>query len=77
MTIVEIESVFAGALVLLPDKSNPQQEQRFRAIGTTVASRKAFIVFTLRRDLVRPISARYMHKEEVALYEKSYPDVRG
>jgi uncharacterized DUF497 family protein len=36
-------------------------------------------VFTLRKHgdsvLIRPISARYMHKKEVDSYEKSYPDV--
>jgi uncharacterized DUF497 family protein len=25
--------------------------------------------------LIRPISARYMHKKEVESYEKTYPDV--
>jgi uncharacterized DUF497 family protein len=41
--------------------------------------RQAFVVFTLRNHgksvLVRPISARYMHKREVKNYEKNYPDV--
>jgi uncharacterized DUF497 family protein len=39
----------------------------------------AFVVFTLPKHgdgvLIRPISARYMHKKEVESYEKSYPDV--
>ena len=79
VSIAEIEGVFNRPVVVLPDKENPQGEQRFRAIGTTLESRKIFVVFTLRDHgdgvLIRPISARYMHKGEVASYEKNYPDV--
>jgi hypothetical protein len=79
ISIAEIESVFSRPVVILPDKENPQGEQRFRAIGSTSKGRKAFVVFTLRNRgngvLLRPISARYMHKREVKNYEKDYPDV--
>jgi hypothetical protein len=38
-----------------------------------------FIIFTLRREgdelLIRPISARYMHKKEIEAYEKENPDL--
>jgi uncharacterized DUF497 family protein len=54
-------------------------ERRFRAIGTTLHGRKAFVVFTWRDGsqgkLLRPISSRYMHREEIADYEKAYPHV--
>ena len=79
VSLAEIESVFDRPVVILPDKDNPQGERRFRAIGTTSEGRKAFVVFTCRkhrkRELIRPISARYMHKREVKNYEKDYPDV--
>jgi uncharacterized DUF497 family protein len=79
ISIAAIESVFQGPVVVLPDKENPLSEQRYRAIGTTVEGRKAFVVFTLRdRDgamRLRPIGARYMHRKEVQAYEKPYPDV--
>ena len=79
VSIGEIESVFSRPVVILPDKENPQGERRFRAIGTTSEGRRLFVVFTLRHRgdsvLIRPISARYMHKKEVESYEKSYPDV--
>ncbi len=56
------ESVFSRPVVILPDKENPQG-------GSTSKGRKAFVVFTLRNRgkgvLLRPISARYMHKREV------------
>lgn len=36
-----------------------------------------FLVFALRKDtdgtLIRPISARYMHKKEIALYDEKIP----
>ena len=71
--------MFSRPVVVLPDKENPQGERRFRAIGSTSKGRQAFVVFTLRNYgksvLVRPISARYMHKREVKNYEKNNPDV--
>ncbi|WP_319941575.1 BrnT family toxin [Rhodopseudomonas palustris] len=48
--------------------------ERFKAIGRTEAGRMVFVVFTLRtlreRTLIRPISARYMHRKEIAAYEE-------
>jgi uncharacterized DUF497 family protein len=79
ISIAAIESIFQGPVVILPDKENSLGEQRYRAIGTTVEGRKAFVVFTLReRDgatRLRPISARYMHRKEVQAYEKANPDL--
>lgn len=80
VSLIEIEGVFSRPVLVLPDRDNSQGEQRFRAIGTTLESRKVFVVFTLRDHgkgvLIRPISARYMHKKEVESYEKSYPNVQ-
>jgi uncharacterized DUF497 family protein len=79
LSVAEIESLFDRPVVILPDKENAQGERRFRAIGTTATKRNAFVVFTERDRgsgvLIRPISARYMHKKEVESYEKNYPDV--
>jgi uncharacterized DUF497 family protein len=69
-----IESLFRGSIAVLPDPVHSSSEERFKAIGKSDDGRWIFIVFTLRmrRDkrLVRPISARYMHKKEVDHYEK-------
>ena len=79
LSVTEIESLFDRPVVILPDKENAQGEQRFRAIGTTSTKRNVFVVFTERDRgngvLIRPISARYMHKKEVESYEKNYSDV--
>ena len=49
-------------------------EQRFRAVGKSTGGRHVFLVFTLRSRgasvLIRPISARYMHRKEIDDYEK-------
>ena len=48
MTLADVESVFANRVVILPDKDNSAEEQRFRAIERTAGKRAAFIVFTMR-----------------------------
>jgi hypothetical protein len=79
ISIAEIESVFAGAVVILPDVDHSQAERRFRAIGRTSRGRLTFVVFTQRgrgADIkIRPISARFMHRREAASYEENYPDL--
>jgi uncharacterized DUF497 family protein len=74
-----IEGLFNRPLAVLPDSAHSQGERRFRAVGRTDKGRGVFIVFTLRRNgdelLIRPISARYMHKKEIDAYEKENPDV--
>jgi uncharacterized protein len=69
-----IESLFQRPVAVFPDPSHSRAEMRFKAIGTTEGGRNVLLVFTLRtRDdetLIRPISARYMHKKEVKYYEE-------
>jgi hypothetical protein len=49
-------------------------EKRYDAVGRTREGRFAFVVFTLRHSdlvtLIRPISARYMHRKEIDNYER-------
>jgi len=77
LTIAVIEDLFTRPIAILPDAAHSEQENRFRAIGTTEKGRRVFLVFTLRPKndemLIRPISARYMHKKEVESYEKENP----
>jgi uncharacterized protein len=74
----QIEAVFAGTVIVLPDAGHSLSERRFRAVGRTVAGRAIFIVFTLRERgrhrYIRPVSARFMHQEEIDAYEKENPD---
>lgn len=79
LSAATVESLFTRPLAVLPDAAHSQRENRFRAIGRTEKGRGVFIVFTLRRRgeeiLIRPISARYMHKKEIETYEKENPDL--
>jgi uncharacterized protein len=72
--IAEIEALFHGSLNVFPDPEHSEDEERFKAIGQGSSGRYIFIVFTIRRRvrrrLIRPISARYMHQKEVEHYEK-------
>jgi uncharacterized protein len=67
----EIEQVLLDTPAVLADPC--PDEPRMRAIGKTQAGRFVFLVFMLReRDgqtMLRPVSARYMHKKEVDHYE--------
>jgi len=77
VSIAEIESLFLGTPLVAPDVLHSSKEQRFRAVGQTIKKRPLFIVFTLRKNggtlLLRPISARYMHKKEIKAHEKEIP----
>jgi uncharacterized protein len=74
-----IESLFARPLAVIPSAADSREERRFCAVGQTGNGRRVFLVFTLRRkgdeQLIRPISARYMHKKEISSYEKENPGV--
>ena len=74
VSIAEIESLFDAAVFVGPDATHSAIEQRFRAMATTSRGQWVFLAFTWRikngRRLVRPISARYMHKKETAAHEK-------
>jgi len=80
VSITEIESLFGGTPLVGPDAKHSGAEQRFRAIGLTARGRGLFVVFTWRHRrkerLIRPISARYMHKKEVKTHEKEIPGLQ-
>ncbi len=73
VTLAEIESLFHGPVDVYPDIAHSGKETRFLGIGRTSAGRYLFVAFTLRtkagENLIRPISARYMHLKEVKHYE--------
>jgi uncharacterized DUF497 family protein len=74
VSVAEIQSLFHRPVMMAPDFAHSSQEERFKAIGTTDAGRHVFVAFALRRrgqaTLIRPVSARYMHRKEVEHYEK-------
>jgi len=80
VSIATIESLFDRPIAILPDPAHSDQETRLKAVGKTAKGRFVLIVFTRRMrrsvNLIRPISARYMHKKEVADYEKAITNAR-
>ena len=75
----EVEALFDRPVLIIPDEAHSQAESRFRAIGKTTRGRSVFLVFTVRerggKRLIRPITARFMHRKEVRSYEKENPDL--
>ena len=73
----EIEAVFEHPHKLAPDLAHSNVETRFLVIGNGGGPRPIFVAFTLRDgpdgQLIRPISARYMHRKEIAHYEQAAP----
>ena len=75
LSAADVEHVLLHASSLIVrDVRNTLVEDRYIAIGRTRSGRFAFTVFTLRFTArgaaIRPISARYMHKKEIAKYEE-------
>lgn len=60
---------FNRPLVVADDADHSGRENRFYALGRTDAGRMLFIVFTVRRERVRVISARDMSRKERKVYE--------
>jgi len=71
VTDSECEQVFFNQpLIILPDLKHSIQEERFYALGRTDSDRTMFVVFSLRKKLVRVISARDMNRKEKKEYKK-------
>lgn len=66
-----IEEVFFNEpLLIVEDFKHSNNECRCFALGITNDSTKLFVVFTIREDKIRVISARTMNKKERVEYEK-------
>jgi uncharacterized DUF497 family protein len=65
----ECEEIFFNEdLLLLPDETHSVSENRYYALGGTDSERLLFVVFTIRRNKIRIISARNMSKKERGVY---------
>lgn len=63
------ELFFNRPLVVADDARHSEKERRFYGLGHTDGSRMLFVVFTLRREKIRVISARDMNRKERKVYE--------
>jgi uncharacterized protein len=73
ISVAEIEAFLLNDPRIAPDPKHSLREKRLIAIGRNSRGRAMFVVFTMRqkdgRRLIRPLSARYMHKKEIESYE--------
>ena len=61
----ECEQIFFNQpLIVAPDEAHSQKETRLYALGQTDMARLLFVVFTVRKNLIRVISARDMSRSE-------------
>ncbi len=67
----ECEEVFFNQpLLIYEDAKHSSQEKRFYVLGRSDISRTLFLVFTLRNNKIRVISARDQSKNERKIYEQ-------
>jgi uncharacterized DUF497 family protein len=66
----ECEQVFFNQpFVVGEDITHSQEEERFYVLGNTDAGRALFLVFTIRDELIRVITARDMSRRERRIYQ--------
>ncbi len=67
----ECEQIFFNnPLIVAPDIKHSEKEDRYYALGQTDTGRLLFVVFMIRKNLVRIISARDMSRKERKVYEQ-------
>jgi uncharacterized DUF497 family protein len=69
---LESEQIFFNEplIVAHDEKHSSEKETRFAALGMTDAGRLLFIIFTIRKNLIRVISARDMSRNERKVYHE-------
>ena len=72
VSTAEIEALFMNIPLVYPDRKHSESEERYLAVGRNSTGRYIAVVFTYRKrdgaTIIRPISARYMHKKEISRY---------
>ena len=70
VTPEEAEDIFfQEPLVVRSDVRHSSKEKRYYALGQTSGGRRLFVAFTIRRKLIRVISARNMNRNEAQAWE--------
>ncbi|MBI1869802.1 MAG: BrnT family toxin [Chlamydiae bacterium] len=73
VSFLECEDVFFNEpLVVVQDEVHSRVEPRYCVLGRTDQGRLLFVVFTVRKDLVRVISARDMSRKERESYDAAF-----
>ena len=68
----EAEEIFVdNHVIVYDDKTHSVVEKRFVAVGKSKGGKLLFIIYTMRKEKIRVISARPADKKERRLYEKT------
>ena len=71
VTKQECEEIFFNRpLIAAGDKKHSIYEERFYCLGATNMKKELFLVFMIRNNKIRVISARNMSKKEKEVYQK-------
>lgn len=71
VSYLECEEVFFNQpLLVQEDEIHSKSEPRYYVLGSTNDGRHLFIVFTIRRNKIRVISARNMGRKERRIYRE-------
>lgn len=71
VTDAECEEIFFNQpLVIAADERHSKREPRSYALGRTESDRWLFVAFTIRKELIRVISAREMTENEKRKYRE-------
>jgi uncharacterized DUF497 family protein len=71
VTPEEAEGIFFhDPMLLRTDDAYSGSERRFRAMGETRAGRRLLVVFAIRKNLIRVISARDLSRKENEAYRR-------
>lgn len=77
ITPKEAEEIFVNEnSFVISDIKHSQVEERYIILGKSLGGKDLFVVFTVRENKIRVISARRMHKKEVVRYEKAKKDTK-
>src|SRR5260370_33101803 len=74
VTQAEQEEVFFNRPVFALDAKSGERERRYNVLGRTNNDRLLSVIFTVRRGLARPISARPMTLKARTAYAHSPPE---
>jgi len=72
----EVEEVFFNLPLFLADTKHSQEEERYWVLGKTNENKCLHVTYTVRRNLIRVISARHMSRRERKYYEEIQKDTK-
>lgn len=70
ITTKECEEVFYHDSIIIEDTKHSQKEERYAIYGETNSKKPLLVVFTVRKNRIRVISARSQSQRERRIYEK-------